>query len=127
MASKRPLQFTTSASGSKKPKATPERELSPCDISSPEANATVKGVVMSLSPEKCNKKVFFGELSYGDTVIPLVGFDKHHRDFLLSRMDSATPVTLRGCQISTNKTTGKLQVVIKTYTSLEESKIKTSK
>ena len=31
------------------------------------------------------------------------------------------PVTLKGCQMSNNKTTGKLQVVIKSYTKLEQS------
>ena len=66
----------------------------------------------------------FGELSDGDSIIPLVGFDRAHRDFLSSHMDNEILVTLRKCQITTNKTTGKLQVVVKSYTVLEESEDK---
>jgi hypothetical protein len=122
MASKRSYESPSlSAGSSKKSRVTPERELSPCDISSPETNATVKGMVMLLSPTKPDGNVFFGELRDGDAVIPLVGFDRRHREFLRSHMDNSKPVTLKGCQISNNRTTGKLQVVIKSYTKLEES------
>ena len=121
MASKRSNESPgPSPNGGKKSRITPDRELSPCDISSPESNATVKGVVMSLSSAKSGKNLFFGELSDGDAIIPLVGFEKHHRQFLHSHMNSV-PLTLRGCQITENRTTGKLQVVIKSYTTIEES------
>ena len=100
---------------------TPEPQLSLGDISSPENNATVKGIVTSLSPVRQMDRIFFGELSDGDTIIPLVGFDKTHRQFLYTRMGTETPVTLRNCQINTNRTTGKLQIVVESHTLLEQS------
>ena len=36
-------------------------------------------------------------------------------------MDTETPVTLRNCQINNNRTTGKLLIVVKSHTILEES------
>ena len=129
MAAKRSLEFSSAGNvkKSKTAKNSPatrppaEVQLSPVDISSPEEKATVKGIVTSLSPAKQSQKLFLGELSDGEAIIPLVGFDKTHRQFLHERMDSESPVMLRNCQITTNRTTGKLQVVVKSYTTLEES------
>lgn len=81
----------------------------------------MKGIVTSLLPAKQTDRIFFGELSDGDAIIPLVGFDKTYRQFLYTRMDTGTPVTLRNCPINTNRTTGKLQIVVKSHTTLEES------
>ena len=99
-------------------------ELSPGTIQSTEDHATVKGVVTSLSPVKKAERVFFGELTDGESIIPLVGFDKSHHQFLQKHMNTGTPVTLKNCQISTNRTTGKLQIVVKSHTKLEESQDK---
>ena len=124
MASKRWLQFSSSGNIKKSkttPTSTPEPELSPGNISSLENNATVRGIVTSLSPARQTDRICFGELSDSDTIIPLVGFDKTHRQFLYTRMDTETLVTLRNCQINTKHTTGKLQIVVKSHTILEES------
>ena len=40
---------------------------------------------------------------------------------LMTSLNSESPIMLSYCQIATNKTTGKLQMVIKSYTTLEES------
>ena len=77
---------------------------------------------MSLSPVKRAERIFFGELSDGEAIIPLVGFDKTHHQFLHDHMDTKMPVTLKNCQINTNKMTGKLQIVVKNHTVLEESR-----
>jgi len=126
MATKRSLEFTGS-DDAKKSKMTPKstfthtRELSPGDILSPEEHTTVKGIVTSLSPVKRAQSVF---LSDGEAIIPLVGFDKTHRQFLHDHMDTETPITLRNCQINTNRMTEKLQIVVKSHTVLEESRDK---
>ena len=91
---------------------------------SPEASVNVKDTVTSLSPSKPSNHVFFGELSDGDSIIPLIELDKAHRQFLDEHMDNESPVTLRNCLTSTNKTTGKLQLVVKSYTHLEKSQDK---
>ena len=91
------------------------------DIASPEEKATVKGIVTSLSPARRTDRIFFSELSDGEAIIPLVGNDKSHQQFLFEHMNTERPVMLRNCQIATNKTTGKLQVVVKSHTTLEES------
>ena len=122
MAGKRTLNFSPSSQTKKSRASSSDSsiELSPSQISSPETSASVKGIVTSLSPSKPSN-VFFGELSDGDSSIPLIGFDKSHRDFLEAHMDTELPISIKNCQISINKTTKKLQLVVKSYTMLEQS------
>ena len=80
----------------------------------------VNALVTSLSPEKTKESVFYGELTDGEAVIPLLGFDKSQLRKLEEFQLSQTPVSLKNCQITLNTTTGKPQV-IKHYTVLEQS------
>ena len=71
MATKRSPGPSTSPTCPKHPKMA--RSLSPREISSPEPSAVVKALVTSLSPVKPKENMFYGELSDGETVVPLVG------------------------------------------------------
>ena len=50
--------------------------LSPSQISSPESSVTVNGIVASLSPKKDKSRFFHGELTDGESVVRVVGFEK---------------------------------------------------
>ena len=78
--------------------------LSPSTIQSPHTNATVHA---SLSPIKPSR-YFDGELTDGDSVIRVVGFDKHQREKLRSFSDENLPITLKNCQIKLNRFKHKL-------------------
>ena len=117
MATKRQLNLSSSPTTSKMPK----RGISPREISSPEPAAVVNGIVTSLSPAKRKESTFYGELSDGEAVIPLLGFDKSQWHTLEHFLTSQKPLSLINCQIAVNKTTGKPQIVIKSYTGLLES------
>ena len=95
--------------------------LSPSQLSSPEPSATVNGVVASLSPQKERSRFFHGELTDGESVVRVVGFEKEQRQKLADFYQKQQPVTIRNCQVSMNKITGKPEVVIKSYTTLENS------
>ena len=116
MATKRILDYTPPHSSAKQLK----RAMSPAEIKSPDASATVSALVTSLSPIKAKEQTFFGELSDGGVVVPLLGFDKPQREKLEQFYLSKKPVTLNNCQISLNKA-GKPQVIIKSYTILKEA------
>ena len=116
MATKRILDVTPPHYSAKQLK----RAMSPADIKSPDPSATVNALVTSLSPIKAKERTFFGELSDGGTVVPLVGFDKSQREKLEQFYHSQKPVTLNNCQISLNKA-GKPQVIINSYTVLKEA------
>lgn len=97
--------------------------LSPSTIESPIEKATVNAVLTSLSPQKLPSRCFQGEQTDGDTVIPILGFDQSQRQKLQHYLDDHTPLTLQNCQISLNKVTGKYQIIIKLYTSVEKSSV----
>ena len=66
-------------------------------------------------------KFFDGELTDGQAIIRLVGFERSKRQLLQSFIDSKAPVTLRNCQIQHNKYKGTLEVVVKNHTAIEAS------
>ena len=115
---KRPLEFV-STTRSKLPKHVPS-PLSPSKISETDQHATITGVVASLSPVKPSR-YFDGELTDGETVIRLVGFDKTKRQELQSFCESNIPVTLTDCLIQKNKFKSCLEVVLKSHTKIEPS------
>ena len=117
MASKRARDTTSPSTSSKQSK----KGLSPREILSPEPSATVNALVTSLSPAKPKERLFFGELSDGEAVIPLVGFDPSQWHKLEQFQGSKKPVSLINCQVSTNKITGKPQVIVKSYTDIREA------
>ena len=94
--------------------------LSPSEITQPEQKATVQALLTSLSASKKNTTFFQGELTDGNTVIPLIGFDNVHKK-LSELMANNVPASLKNCQVSLNKITGKPQVVIKSYTVIDEA------
>lgn len=126
--SKKSLDFIGPSSTPKKLKTSDTNSttaistLSPSTIKSPNEKATVNAVLASLSPQKRSNRSFQGEVTDGDTVIPIFGFDENHRKKLEPYMDDQTPLTLRNCQISLNKA-GKFQITIKSYTSIERSSV----
>ena len=79
-------------------------------------------VLTSLSPQKRSNRIFQGEVTDGDAVIPIFAFDENHRQKLQPYLDNQIPLTLRNCQISLNKS-GKFQITIKSYTSIEKSNL----
>ena len=96
--------------------------LSPSTIQSPNTNATVHALIASLSPIKPSR-YFDGELTDGDSVIRVVGFDKHHREKLHSFSDENVPITLKNCQIQLNRFKNKLEIVLKSTTTIERSPV----
>ena len=114
---KRQLNSLSPATSNKLPK----RSMSPREILSPEPSAVLSGLLTSLSPSKPKETMFYGELSDGEAVIPLVGFDKAQWRKLEHFQQSQKPLSLINCQLPLNKTTIKPQVVVKNYTAVQES------
>ena len=100
--------------------ASPPSPLSPSKVTTTEQNATISGLLACLSPIKPSR-YFDGELTDGDSVIRLVGFDKHKQQQLKSFCDYKIPVTLRNCLIQHNKFKNTLEIVIKNQTKIESS------
>ena len=99
--------------------------LSPGQIQTPEQKATINALITSLSPLKSpgSSPYFQGEVSDGQTVIPLVGFETLQRQQLEELLHKQQLLTLCNCQISFNDRTQKLQIVIKTHTSIEKASV----
>ena len=96
--------------------------LSPGNIQSTSASATVHALIASVSPLKPSR-YFDGEITDGDSVIRIVGFDKVQRQMLHTYCNQKTPISLKNCQIQRNKYHGKLEVVLKGNTKIEQSSI----
>ena len=100
---------------------TPSTPLSPSHCVTPDPKATVCGIVHSLSPHPSPHNYFHGELTDGETVLSLLGYDDELQMKLKDHMDSKQTITLRNCQVSKNIKTDKLQVVVKSYTLIEKA------
>ena len=114
---KRPLHFE-SPTKQKHTKTQEPEPLSPTNVTTTGAHATVCGVVASLSPIRPTK-YFDGELTDGESIIRLVGFDSKKRQELQSYSDYSIPVTLKNCLIQRNKFKGALEIVLKSHTLIE--------
>ena len=92
------------------PKTPPTKKplLSPSNISNIEEHATVTGLLASLSPVKPSR-YFDAELTDGEALIRLVGFEKFKRQ-LQPFSDYELPVTLQDCGIQKNKYSGNLEM-----------------
>ena len=95
--------------------------LSPSKITDTDQHATVSGLLASISPTRPTSRYFDGDLTDGESVIRLVGFDKHKQQQLQSFCDFKMPVTLRDCLIQCNKFKNNLEVVLKSNTRIESS------
>ena len=85
-----------------------------------ESVATINAVVTSISPAK-QSKCYRGELSDSESVIPLVTFDMSKRDKLEKFALSGKTVTLTKAQIGINKLTNRPEVIVKSYTLINEN------
>ena len=119
---KRSLDFNQQPATPKKiPKNTDDPiPLSPGEITEPNPNVTVNGVVACLSPLRASK-YFDSELTDGDTVIRFVGFRNEQRRMLSNFCDQKTPITLTNCQIQLNKFNNQLEILLKNSTQMELS------
>ena len=99
--------------------------LTPKKIKTSDPRATIDAVVASVSPTQPEKSNFFdGELTDGEAVVRVVGFEKQQRDTLNEFKEKDLPVTLRNVLIQENKITKKLEVVLKTHSTMELSAVK---
>lgn len=64
-------------------------------------------------------KYFEGEITDGEVIIRIVGFDRDKREQLV--LNEGKTVILSDCQIQHNKFNGKLEILIKGYTRIAES------
>ena len=99
----------------------PTTPLSPSNIQHPDQHASVQAVITSLSPQKNDSNFFEGEVTDGECVMRIVGFESKQWQQLHSFCDKELPVTLTNCQIQYNKFKNKLEIVVKSYTKLEQS------
>ena len=81
--------------------------LSPSQVT-PDPKATICAIVNSLSPHPSPNNYFQGEITDGETVLPLFGYDEDLQIKLKDYMETKETVTLRNCQVSENSKTGKL-------------------
>ena len=100
--------------------------LSPKDILEPNPRANINALISSLSPEKKESRFFEGELTDGQCIVRIVGFEKHQRQQLESYCANGIPVLLTNCQIQHNKLKNKLEVVLKSYSKVERSEVQFS-
>ena len=77
-------------------------------------------MIATLSPLKPSR-YFDGELTDGNAVIRLVGFDKAQQQHLLSYCEKEVPITLTNCQVQYNRSKSKLEVVLKPFTKIQRS------
>jgi hypothetical protein len=118
---KRPLEFHPPPTKTSKKDPTPPTPLSPSKVTSPEEHATISGLLTTLSPIKPSH-YFDGEITDGDGLIRIVGFDRHKQLELQSFCDRKIPVTLRNCHIQRSKyKANTLEVVLKDHTKIEPS------
>ena len=93
MAKRPPLKFELPKTPTRKAATDRDNLLSPSKITTPDEHATVTGLLASLSPIKPSR-YFNGELTDGEFVVRLVGFDKAIQRQLLPFSDYGIPVTL---------------------------------
>ena len=112
---KRPLKFDI------KPNTKQAKVLSPSKVTQATSNATVSGVVTSLSPIHPSR-YFDGEVTDGECVMRIVGFDKVKRQELQALADYNIPVTFKHCLIQENKFKKCLEIILKSHMKIEPSK-----
>ena len=95
-------------------------QMSPSKVTKTDSHATVSGLVSILSPLQPSR-YFHGELTDGEGIMRVVGFDKTKLAQLRSFCDNGLPVTLRDCAIQRNKLKDTLEIVLKTHTKIEKS------
>ena len=116
---KRPLNFSPPLTP-KQAKSPSTQPLSPSHVTTTSSHAAISGVITSLSTLRANN-FFEGEMTDGQSVIRLVGFDDAKRVELQSYANYGIPVTLQNCLIQQNKFKGSLEIVLKSYTKIKTS------
>lgn len=115
---KRPLNLDSPPSKMKK-----DEPLSPSKISATDNHATVSGLLSTLSPMLKPSKYFDAELTDGDALMRVVGFDKSKLEKLKPFSDYQIPVTLRDRVIQRNKYKDALEIALKSHTKIEDSQM----
>lgn len=95
--------------------------LSPSRITSTDDHATISGILSTLSPIKPSR-YFDGEITDGDGLMRIVGFDKNHLRQLQPYMGYGIPVTLKDCVVQRSRYKNALEIVLKSHTKIEDSK-----
>ena len=120
---KRALNFDDNTSKEELQKVKLE-PLTPTKLATADPHATVDAVIASVSPPKNSKTNFFdGEITDGETITRIVGFDKTQRDTLDHFRQKGVPVTLKNCLVQLSKFSNKYEVVLKGYTEIEQSAV----
>ncbi|CAI8056525.1 hypothetical protein GBAR_LOCUS30803 [Geodia barretti] len=83
---KRPLTFEDTTPKKHLKQDSSQTPISPTNINSPSSNATVHALIASVSPLKPSR-YFDGEITDGESITRIVGFDKAQRQLLLSFCD----------------------------------------
>ena len=88
------------------------------------SNANIVGIIKMLSPLKKSKRntdYFDGQLIDATGGIRLFGFSPAQHKQLQEHHKSTKPITLSGCSITNNKTTGQYELKLQTKTTLSEA------
>ena len=81
----------------------------------------IDGLIASISPTKKGKSNFFdGELTDGQAVVQIVGFNQGQHDQLEQFLKKGLAVTLTNVQIQKNESQ-KLEIILKNHTKVEHS------
>lgn len=117
---KRPLEFHSPKTPTKITKEESPTPLSPSKITTSEQHATISGLLTTLSAMKPSD-YFEGEITDGERLMRLVGFQKHMQQQLQAFHDYQIPVTLRNCHIKQNRYKTNFEVILKDQTKIEQS------
>ncbi len=95
-------------------------------VDEPLANASVHGVISSLSPTKKGRKshYFHGMVSNGKSKLRLVGFSQAQQRQMKDFMSKKKPVQLEDCEIKQARRGQKMEIMLKGQTTISESQKK---
>ena len=93
-----------------------------CEVGDISANtrAMIRGLVVSVSPIQ-RAGNFEAELSDGNVVVRVVGFEKQQREILHNHTGQV--LVLRDCQVQLSMYSHQMEILLKSYTKIEETKV----
>ena len=120
---KRALNFDDSTSSKDELQRVKLEPLTPTKLAAADLHATIDALIASVSPppKDSNKSFFEGEITDGETITRIVGFDKTQRDTLDHFQRKGIPVTIKNCVVQLSKFSNRYEVVLKGYTNIEQS------
>ena len=84
--------------------------MSPREFTLPNQNATINGIIASVSLVRPSK-YFDGKLTNGDTTLRFVGFHKQQQQLLNSYCKQQKPIKIKNCQNQFNKFNHQLEIM----------------